>query len=269
MSDEKELAYRYDLFITPDWRDRFDTLVNAKIELPPEGRVLEVNCGTGGYAIELAEKLRGKGEVTGVDPSATRIEIARAKAQIKKTPNVMFAQSLATELQFDSHEFNAVIGDGSLLPTDEIEDILEEMIRVAQTDARVVLKLATRSSFDEFFSIYWEALNEAGLIDDLWQPLEALINERMTITDTEQMAKRVGLSQVKSYSEKAEFEFASGDDFFESPLINDVFLADWLAIVPEARQREVRERVVAIIDRDLHDGPFVVSIKATLITGIK
>jgi ubiquinone/menaquinone biosynthesis C-methylase UbiE len=269
MSDEKELAYRYDLFITPDWRDRFDTLVNAKSELPTQGRILEVNCGTGGYAIELAEKLRGKGDVIGVDPSATRIEIARAKAQIKKTSNVMFAQSLATELQFDSHEFAAVIGDASLLPPSEIEDILEEMIRVAQTDARVILKLATRGSFDEFFSIYWEALHEAGLTDELWQPLESMINERMTLITAEQMAARVGLSSVKSYSEKAEFEFASGDDFFDSPLITDALLADWLAVVPEARQREVRERIVAIIDRDLHDGPFVISIKATLISGIK
>lgn len=269
MSDEKELAYRYDLFIMPDWRDRFDSLINENIELPPEGRILEVNCGTGGYAIELAEKLRGKGEVVGVDPSAARVEIARAKAQIKKTPNVLFEQSLATELPFESHEFDAVIGDASLLPTGEIEEVFEELLRVARTEARVVLKVATRTSFDEFFSIYWEALYEAGLTDELWQPLEALINERLTLADAEQMARRIGLSKVKSISQRAEFEFASGDDFFESPLVNDHFLGDWLAIIPEARQQEVRERIVALIDRDRHDGPFVVSIKATLINGSK
>ena len=35
-SNEKELAYRYDLFITPEWRDRFDTLINGSIEMPTE-----------------------------------------------------------------------------------------------------------------------------------------------------------------------------------------------------------------------------------------
>jgi ubiquinone/menaquinone biosynthesis C-methylase UbiE len=269
MSDEKELAYRYDLIIAPEWRDRFDILISENIELPVGGRILEVNCGTGGYAIELAEKIRSTGEVTGVDPSAARVEIAQAKAQIKKTPNVAFEQSLATELRFESYEFDAVIGDASLLPPDEIEDVLEEMIRVAEADARAVLKLTTRGSFDEFFSIYWEALNEAGLTDALWQELEALIKERMTIADAEQMARRVGLNQVSNHTAIAVFEFADGYEFLDSPLISDTFLADWMAMVPEARQPEVREHIVSIIDRDLHDGPFEVSVKATLITGIK
>ena len=73
MSDAKELAFRYDLFITPDWRDRFDTLINDNLELPLEGRILDINCGTGAHALELAERMRGSGEVIGLDPSAERI----------------------------------------------------------------------------------------------------------------------------------------------------------------------------------------------------
>src|SRR5258708_39657420 len=61
MIDLKELAFRYDLFIAPDWRDRFDTLINENIQLPSEGEILDVNCGTGAHAIELAENLRDKG----------------------------------------------------------------------------------------------------------------------------------------------------------------------------------------------------------------
>src|SRR5580765_2458086 len=81
MIDQKELAFRYDLFIAPDWRDRFDTLINENVELPTEGEILDVNCGTGAHAIELAENLRDKGAVIGIDPGVERIAIARAKAQ--------------------------------------------------------------------------------------------------------------------------------------------------------------------------------------------
>jgi ubiquinone/menaquinone biosynthesis C-methylase UbiE len=269
MSNEKELAYRYDLFITPDWRDRFDTLVNEEVELPTEGRILDANCGTGAHSIELAEKMRGVGEVIGVDPSAERIEIARAKALAKKVDNVAFEQSTPTALRFDSFEFDAVLGDASMLPPDQVEDLLDEIIRVAQPDAPVVLKMVTRGSFDEFFSIYWEALMDAGLVEDVWGELEALIKERETTFEAERMAERAGLRDLKSFSSKEEFSFETGQDFMESPVIKDTFLSDWLAIAPEQRREEIRERLTAIIDRERHDATFEVSIKATLITGVK
>jgi ubiquinone/menaquinone biosynthesis C-methylase UbiE len=269
MSKDKELAYRYDLFITPDWRDRFDTLVNESVKLPLEGRILDVNCGTGAHSIELAERMHGLGDVIGVDPSAERVEIARAKAQAKKIDDVTFEQGSAADLRFESHEFDAVIGDASMLPTDEIEDALAEMIRVAQPDAQVILKMVTRGSFDEFFSIYWEALLDIGMADEVWGELEALMKGRATIAEAEQMASRMGLRRVENFNSKEEFTFETGDDFIDSPLIQDSFLDGWLGIVPAESYQEVRDRIVSIIDRERHDAPFDISIKATVIVGRK
>ena len=114
MSTDKELAYRYDLLIAPDWRVRFDTLVDENIVMPPEGRFLDLNCGTGDYAIELAERLRDKGSVIGVDSSEDRIELARAKSVVLKLENITF-EVLETEgLPYGDGEFDAVIGDASM-----------------------------------------------------------------------------------------------------------------------------------------------------------
>jgi ubiquinone/menaquinone biosynthesis C-methylase UbiE len=266
-TNEKELAYRYELFITPDWRDRFDTLVNENIELPTEGRILDVNSGTGAHAIELAERMSGKGEVVGVDPSAERVELARAKAQVKKIAEVTFEQGGAAPLRFADREFDAVIGDASLLPAGEIEPLLGEMRRVAETDAPVVLKLVTHGSFGEFFSIYWEALHDLGMDEQVWARLEDLINERLTVSEAESLAERAGLRDLQSVSGKAEFSFESGETFMESPLIKDTFLDHWLAIIPAARRAEVSRHLVTVIDRERHDAEFDVSIKATLIAG--
>ena len=269
MSSGKEVAYRYDLFVTPDWRDRFDSLVNESIEMPVEGRILDVNCGTGAHAIELAERPREKGEVIGLDPSGERIELARAKAQAKKTKAVRFEQGIASDLPFESHEFEAVIGDASMLHSDEIEDVLGEMVRVAAPEGRVILKLTTYGSFGEFFSIYWEALHDAGIDDEVWTALERLINERLTLSDSELMAQRSGLRNVESFISKEEFSYETAEDFLESPLIKDCFLSDWLEIVPEANRGEARRRIASIIERERHDAPFDVSIKATVIAGVK
>jgi ubiquinone/menaquinone biosynthesis C-methylase UbiE len=266
-NNEKELAYRYDLFIAPEWRDRFDTLINENIEMPTEGRILDVNCGTGEHAIELAERLAGKGEVIAMDPSPERLELARAKAQVKKITEVTFEQSKGLPLRFADREFDGVIGDASLLHTSEIAPLLKELVRVAEIDAPVVLKLATHGSFDEFFSIYWETLHDLGIDEQVWGRLEALIHERPTISDVEALGERAGLQELQSFSSKEEFAFENGEAFLESPLIKDTFLDEWLAIVPEENRDAVRQRLIAIIDRERNDADFEVSIKATLIAG--
>ncbi|HSB11615.1 MAG TPA: class I SAM-dependent methyltransferase [Blastocatellia bacterium] len=269
MNEAKELAYRYELFVTPGWRERFDILVDENIELPVEGRILDVNSGTGSHAIELAERLKNKGEVIGIDPDSERVALARAKALVKKADNVRFDQGNASDLSFESHEFDAVIGDASMLPEDQIEDVLEEMIRVALPEARVVLKLATRGSFDEFFSLYWEALHEAGIDDEAWAALEQLINERRTVSDAESMAVRAGLRNVESFVSKEEFSYDNADEFLESPLVRDYFLDRWLEVVPEDKRNEAQRHIVSTIERERHNAPFDVSIKAAIVTGVK
>ncbi len=269
MIDQKELAFRYDLFIAPDWRDRFDTLINENIELPSEGEILDVNCGTGAHAMELAENLRDKGAVIGIDPSAERIAIARAKAQVKKLDNIRFEEGFVSELPFEIDRFEAVIGDASMLRGKDFDGLLREMSRVAQPDGRVILKLATHGSFDEFFSIYWEALHETGIDDDVWSALEQLINERSTVSDVELLAQRSGLRSVQTFVSKEEFSYDNGEAFLDSPLIKDSFLSDWLEIAPEGIRTEIRRRIVSIIERERHHGPFEISIKATVISGVK
>ena len=269
MSHDKESAYRYDLFITPDWRDRFDSLVTQSIKIPREGLILDVNCGTGAYAIELAEQMKGKGEVIGVDPSAERIEIARAKALVKKARDVSFEQAIASDLQFDNHSHDVVIGDASMSHALEIPDVLAEMVRVARPEGRVILKMTTRGTFDEFFSVYWEALHDIGIDDAVWSSLERLINERHTLAEAEAMAERSGLRKIESFKSNEEFKFASAEKFFEAPLIADYFLTEWIEIVPAARQDAVRERLTAIIERERNNATFDVSLKATVIAGVK
>jgi ubiquinone/menaquinone biosynthesis C-methylase UbiE len=269
MSSQKELAYRYDIFITSDWRERFDALISEKVELPVEGRILEVNCGTGSFAIEMAERIKGKGEVIALDPSKERIELARAKAEFKKIARLTFECAPSPNLPFGENEFDAVIGDASTIANSEIEGLLSEMVRVAKPGSRVVLKMTTRGSFDEFFSIYWEALLDCGLIDEVWEALELLIKERCTLSQAEQMASRAGLKRIESFCRKEEFLYDTGKDFIESPLIKDTFLPGWLSIVPKRQRKRLSRRIVSIIERERHGAPFDLSIKATLISGVK
>ena len=50
---DKELAFLQDLFIAPDWGERFAELIDEHVKLPDEGKALYVAAGTGGHALAL------------------------------------------------------------------------------------------------------------------------------------------------------------------------------------------------------------------------
>jgi ubiquinone/menaquinone biosynthesis C-methylase UbiE len=269
MRDAKEIAYLYDLCVAPTWREAFDQMVDDEVELPKEGKFLDADCGVGDYAIDLAIRGGAKSEVVGVDPSLEKLILARGKAVVKKLDRVEFRQGQMRSLDFPDEEFNLVIGDASMAPPSEIGPALAELGRVAKKGATVVLKLTTRGSFDEFFSIYWESLYNLGLLEFTPQ-LEVLITERLTVSDAEQLALDAGLEKVRSVTSKERFDYKDGKEFFESPLIEAFFLDDWLAILPdEETRRQVQRQLTEIIDEERHKMDFDVSIKATLIIGQK
>jgi ubiquinone/menaquinone biosynthesis C-methylase UbiE len=269
MRDAKEIAYLYDLYVEPTWCEAFDQMVDDEIELPKEGRFLDVGCGTGSYTIDLAIRGGANTEVVGVDPSTEKLDLARGKAVVKKLERVEFREGAIRSLELPDDEFDLVIGDVSMAAPSEVGPTLAELRRVARKGATVVLKLTTRGSFDEFFSIYWESLYNLGALDYAPQ-LEGLITERLTVSEAEDIALDAGLKDVRAVTSKERFDYKDGKEFFESPLIDTFFLDDWMAILPdEETRRKVRQQMTKIIDEDRHTMDFDVSIKATLIIGQK
>lgn len=267
---DQEKALQYDLLIAPTWRNCFDEMFVEHVRLPTEGRILEVNCGTGGASLELAESVRGRGDVLALDPDPERIAIARAKQGVKETPGLAFEVAELEAMEFDSESFDLVIGDASMIVlTYDIEQLIVEMVRVAKPGGSAVLKLASRGSFDEFFSVFWETLHE-GSLGDYSTDVEEMITSRLTVSDAEMLLKHAGLKQVKSSTRKFEMTYPDANSFFTAPLIEDIFLDTWMEVMPDARTTEwIRQSTARLIDRERRSDPFCVSVKATLLWGKK
>jgi hypothetical protein len=100
------------------------------------------------------------------------------------------------------------------------------------------------------FSIYWEALYNLDIVQYTPQ-LEELITERLTVSESEDLASRAGLKQVRSVTRKERFDYPDAGAFFEAPLIKNIFLDGWLAMLPdEATRRHVQEQMMIIIERE-------------------
>jgi ubiquinone/menaquinone biosynthesis C-methylase UbiE len=267
MRSSKEAAYRYDLYVVPFWRDPCDEMVMKYLEIPRTGSILTVNCGTGGLALELAATMGDRGEVVATDADDERLELARAKAELKNLHNVLFLHRSSTDLGFEDYSFDLILGDGALMHPREIEGMLSELVHVTQSDGRVALLMLTRGSFGEVFSLLWEALRLCKLDGDT-PHVEALINEHPTASQAHEIMRRQGLSHVHGYTEQRELNFESATELFESPLIEDYFMEHWLDFLPDAStRRQVIDMMSEIIERERGEAYVEISVKTTLLVG--
>ena len=263
----RERAYRFDLVIATDWCERFDILLGEHLKLPAKGRFLEINCGTGSSVIARASG-GADVEVVGTDEDGERITIARSKAEAAAGASE-FHVSSPDDLKLESGCFDAVILDATLEEPARLGPMVAEAVRVAREGAPVAVKTVLRGSFDEFFSLYWEAVHNAGLDDTVWAGLERLITRRPTLHEVIQALRSAHVKGATPHRSKEEWRFQSGKEFLSSPLVTDLFLAEWVAILPEERRADVMRDLASIVDREVDGHYFDVSVHAAVFVGHK
>ena len=264
---DKELAFLQDLFIAPDWGERFAELIDEHVKVPKEGKALYVAAGTGSHAIALHERAGEKLELLCIDENPECLELARAKATATNE-QIGFDTVTVDNLSSSDNEFDLVIGNASLISRQRVRKMFSEMVRVAAPSGTIALAVPTASSFGEFFSIYWEALHNNGLIDHE-SDVEQLITELPTVSDVEQMAEDEGLRDVTSFTRIEEFDFDSGEQFLTAPLIAEFLMHDWLALVPDDKRAALFSEISRLINEERHEAEFAFSVKATLVVGQK
>jgi demethylmenaquinone methyltransferase / 2-methoxy-6-polyprenyl-1,4-benzoquinol methylase len=134
------------------WRERAADLA----ALEPGGRALDVACGTGDLAIELARRVGPAGAVVGSDFSEPMLARARAKSSA-----VTWEWGNALELPYPDGGFDAAtVGFGARNFSD-LDRGLREMVRVVRPGGRVVVLEITvprRPPLSTFFSVWFDRI---------------------------------------------------------------------------------------------------------------
>jgi trans-aconitate methyltransferase len=264
---QKELAFLHDLYIATDWGERFGELVDEHVKVPKEGSALYIEAGTGEHALATQTRAGKKLQLLCVDQNEEFLELARVKATALNE-KTRFQREDVRALSLRDDQFDLVLGNSSLTLIGDLTGELAEMVRVAKPGATVAWWLPTFSSFGEFFSIYWEALLGAGL-EDHGVDVEQMITALPTISEVERWANEAGLTDVRSWTAVEEFDYESGEQFLNSPLITDFLLPNWLDPIPETARQKVADELSRIIDEEQHSGKFALTLKATLMVGRK
>ena len=108
--------------------------------MQPGEQVLDVGCGTGTLAMEVARRVGREGRVAGVDPGPQQIARARAKAARRNAP-IEFQIGVIEQLPFPDQTFDVVLSTLMMhhLPTPLKRQGLAEIARVLKPGGRLVI----------------------------------------------------------------------------------------------------------------------------------
>lgn len=150
------------------------------LRLSPASRVLEIGCGSGGYAVDLAKRIGCR--ITGFEINASGVKTATALAEDEEVSDIVkFEQHDASrELPYEDNSFDAVFSTDVLCHVPfrkqvltNVHGLLESGGRFVFSDALVIggvvshEEIATRSSVGMYFfsppGVNEQLIEEAGL----------------------------------------------------------------------------------------------------------
>jgi demethylmenaquinone methyltransferase/2-methoxy-6-polyprenyl-1,4-benzoquinol methylase len=156
------VAGRYDALnsvMTAGLHHRWRKRAADRAELEAGGSALDVCCGTGDLALELASRVAPGGHVVGCDFSEPMLDLAREKASERAVNGVRFEWADALGLPYDAGRFDAVTVGFGVRNLADLERGLNEMARVLRPGGRLVVLEITqpiRPPLSTFYSLWFD-----------------------------------------------------------------------------------------------------------------
>jgi SAM-dependent methyltransferase len=168
--------------------------LRQKLDLQPGMRILDMTCGPGFYAIDLA-KLGCS--VVGVDFSPAAIAYARQLAEAEGVAGrCTFVEQDVLQMDYDGQGFDAALfiyGQLAVFPRDQAQTLLEKVACALRPGGRLCVELLNQERIDKVSNTWWFTDNTGlwgnapflHLGERFWLPKQETSMERFQIIHLE------------------------------------------------------------------------------------
>ena len=211
------------------------------VDPKPGERVLDVGCGTGIVARQVAERLGSGGSVTGLDLSPNMLAVARATAGRERV-TIEWREGNAEQLPFPDSRFDLVLSQFALMFVTNKAVALAEMHRVVTEHGRALISV-------------WQGLDK----HPFYQTLHKFIQKRLGMSALQDIFALGSADELRALAVGAGFRRVEISPFsltarFPNP---DAFIAEEIAVdtaaIPSMQHLDSRAQkaIVAAITADM------------------
>jgi ubiquinone/menaquinone biosynthesis C-methylase UbiE len=234
-------AEGYESYMVPTlFRPCAGSLIQAADPRPGE-RVLDVGCGTGIVARQVAARFGSGASVTGLDLSTNMLAVARAAAE-REGSTIEWREGNAEQLPFPDSSFDLVLCQFALMFVGNKDAALTEMRRVVSENGRILVSV-------------WQSLDR----HPFYEALHEVIKRRLGMSalqdifalgradDLRALAMRAGFREVEIEPFSLTAHFPNPDAFIAGEIEVDT------AAIPSMQHLDAHDRkaIVGAITADI------------------
>lgn len=227
--DFERVSSIYDEEIVPIWGKPFSQLLVQKLPLTLSGTVLEIGCGTGYLAIELAQRLAESARLIALESSMGMIEKAFERGeQVVREGKILFQRHKLDHFHFADGVIDLIYSNLGLFYLPDPDNFLPRLLRLLKPGAPCVFTLPMRGSFTNLLHVISTTMEQLGEYE-LVRQIEFHKLRFPTPQEALFLLQRSGFDYATVELELSPFQmiFPDSEALLESAFFRHHFLLEW------------------------------------------
>lgn len=215
----------------PLWSAPFGLMLLDRVPIQAGLTIIDVGCGTGFVAVELAQRCGSTSRVIAVDLWTAAVAKLRRKIAHLGLNNLRVLETDASNTGLGDSTVDLLVSNLGIHNFDKPLDVLRECARIARPGAPLCITTNLAGHMAEFYNIFRATLGEFGLDA---RPLDVHIERRGTVDSIAELLTNAGFDVIDSAVQRFRMRFASGTTLLSHYFVRLGFMGGWKSLVPPA-----------------------------------